>query len=300
VKPSHRAGPPNWRAPAIVVVLTAALALAWPSPPRAAGGADPFSLGRSSIPGGPVLLTAITTGLIWRLGTVPPTTVTVRNSAARSADCEVWRILAGRGDPRPWENPVMRSAPVSVKLAPFASRALGVNVLAISSPELGIFGLSAWVHCRSSSAGSWVPSDGATMGGAIEVLDASRSLARSPASSSFFWTYAASMAGSSARGLPAEVRVEVANAWVEPVMVEVFCYLASPGVNHPWADPATSRCQPAHVNLAAVGLTTVDLTIPKLPKSGHYELSVWVHQQRAASSVPVDGVRLRPDVTVGV
>jgi hypothetical protein len=136
-------------------------------------------------------------------------------------------------------------------------------------------------------------------GGVIEVLDASRSLVRSPASSSFFWVYSASMAGRSARGLPGEVRVEVANAWVEPVMVEVLCYLAPPGISHLWADPAASRCQPAQVNLAAVGLTTVDLTIPKPPKSGHYELSVWVHQQRAAASVPVDGVRLRPDVTVG-
>jgi hypothetical protein len=161
VKPSHRAGPPKWCVPAIVVLLTAALALASPSSPRTAGGAGQFRLGRSSIPEGPVLLTAMTTGLIWRLATVPPTTVTVRNSAARPADCEVWWTLAGQGDPRPWENPVMRSAAVSVKLAPFASRALGVNVLATSSPKLGIFG-SAWVRCRSSSAGSWVPSDGAT------------------------------------------------------------------------------------------------------------------------------------------
>jgi hypothetical protein len=298
VKRSHRIGLPKWCGPALVVVLTVALTLAWPPPARTAGGSDPFRLGRSSIPEGPVLVTAVTTGLLWRPGIVPPTTVTVRNSAARPADCEVWWILAGQGDPKPWENPVMRSTPVSVTLAPFASRAIGVNVLAISSPKLGIFALSAWVHCRSSSAGNWVPSDGATMGGAIEVLDASRSLARNPANSSFFWTYAASMEGSSAAGLPGEVRVDVANAWVEPVVVEVLCYLAPPGVSHPWADQAASRCQPTQVNLAAMGITTVDLTIPKLPKSGHYQLSVWVHQQQAASSVPVDGVRLRPDVTV--
>ena len=140
---------------AVLAVAIGALAVAWRSPPVAAGGPYPFRLERASTPEGPALITAVSTGLIWRPGIIPPTTVTVRNSAARRADCEIWWILARQREARPWEHPVMRSQPVRVQLAPFKSRTVGVNVLLVNSRQVGTFALSVWAHCRSSAATGW-------------------------------------------------------------------------------------------------------------------------------------------------
>lgn len=244
------------------------------------------------------MITAVSTGLIWRPGIIPPTTVTVRNSAARRADCEIWWILARQREARPWEHPVMRSQPVRVQLAPFKSRTVGVNVLLVNSRQVGTFALSVWAHCRSSAATGWAPSDGATMGGGVEVLGPSQQLERSPENSSFYWVYELSAVGRLRQGRPGEVRVEVANAWVEPVLVEVLCYLAPPRVARPWEDPLAARCDASDVNLPAVAITTVNLEVAKMPEGGRYQLSVWLHLVRAADNVPVDGARLRTRVVV--
>jgi hypothetical protein len=283
---------------ALAAAAIAVLTLGWPPPAVVLGGPDPFGLGRSSPPEGPAVLSGISTGLIWTSHSLPPTTLTLHNVRDRSADCRVWWILAKQGDPKPWESPVMESTPVSVKLGPLASRTVGVNVVAIFSSKPGLFRLSGWAHCRNPLTQTWSPSDGVTMNGAIEVLDASPTLKQSPANSRFLFVYGAATEGTFAEGRPAEIRVKLANASVQPRTVEVFCYLAPPAVSRPWTSLPSSRCQSAEVNLPAAALTVLKMNIPNLPRPGRYELSIWLHEQQAGLSVPVDGVRLRTSVTV--
>ena len=284
-----------------IIVLTALVRL-WPGSGDAAGGYEPFGLQRSSTPPGPVLITAVRTGLIWRTGIVPPTTITVRNDTPEPADCQAWWILSRRGDPRPWDDPIQQSLPVAVSPPPLASMTLGVNQLAASSPRPGTFKLSAWIHCRDQSTGAWLPSDGATVGGAVQVLTISSSLDHRASNSTFFWVDAAS-AGRLLEGKPGRIRVTIANSWVEPVMVQVVCSLAAPDLvlsDGRGAGPGVraSQSKPVDVNLAAVGLTTVDVTIPRLPAPGRYGLWIAARLEQATASVAVDSSRVNPEVAV--
>jgi hypothetical protein len=285
----------------VAIAVLTVLVQAWHAPSGGAGGSNPFGLQRSSTPQGPVLITAVSTGLIWSLGAVPPTTVTVRDDSTRAADCEVWWILSRRGDPTPWQDPIQRSVPIAVTATPLRSEAVGLDRLGAASPKPGIFSLSVWVHCRNPSSGAWVPSDGATMGGAVEVLAASPLLARSSDDSRLFWIDAASAARLIV-GRPGRIRVTIANAWVEPVMVDVSASLAPAGSGQAGAGNsgagATARSEPTYVNLSAVGLSSVDLTVPRLPGPGSYRLTIEAQLIQATTSVTVDTVHVEPEVVV--
>lgn len=292
----------TWGIATGVAVLTV-LVLVWQTPGGGAGGSNPFGLQRSSTPPGPVLITAVTTGLIWRPGAVPPTTVTVHDDTTRAAVCEVWWILSRRGDQTPWEDPIERSVPVAVTAAPLQSQAVGLNRLVASVPKPGIFSLSVWVHCRNSTPGAWAPSDGATLGGAVEVLPASTLLTHSSGDSRLFWIDAASATGM-IEGRTGGINVTIANAWVEPVMMNVSASLAPAGVapagaNRSGAD-ATRLSDPTDVNLSAVGLSSVNLSIPRLPGPGTYVLTIQARLVQATTSVVVDTVRIEPEVVASV
>lgn len=287
-----------WAVATVVAVLTL-LVHVWNTPSGGAGGLNPFGLQRSSTPPGPVLITAVTTGLIWRFGAVPPTTVTVRDDSTRVAVCDVWWILSRRGDPTPWEDPIQRSAPVAVTAAPLQSQPVGLSRLAMSVPKPGIFSLSAWVHCRNPSSGAWAPSDGATIGGAVEVLPATKLLARSPGGSRLFWIETAS-ATRMIEGRTSGIHVVIANAWVEPVVMNVTASLAPAGAVQGGADSsgidAIRRSEPIDINLSAVDLNSVDLTIPRLPAPGSYVLTIRARLVQATTSVVVDTVRIEPQI----
>lgn len=300
-RPSGTGGRRMWAVGLGIIVLTSLVRL-WPGSSVSAGGYEPFGLQRSSTPPGPVLITAVRTGLIWRSGIVPPTTITVRNDTPERADCQVWWILSRRGDPRPWDDPIQQSLPVAVSPAPLASMSLAVNQLAASSPRPGTFKLSTWVHCRDRLTGAWLPSDGATVGGAVRVLTSSSSLDHRASNSTYFWIDAAS-ARRLFEGRPGRIRVTIANSWVEPVMVQVACSLTRPDTvlsDGRVADPAVraSQCKPVDVNLAAVGLTTVDVTIPRLPPPGRYGLWIAARLEQATATIIVDSSRVNPEVAV--
>lgn len=283
-------------------VLLAMCVQVWPGPSGGAGGYDPFGLQRSSTPPGPVLITAVGTGLIWRAGVVPSTAITVHDATAQHAGCLVWWILSRRGDPTPWDDPLEQSLPVPVTLAPFESQTVAVNRLALSSSTPGIFSLSAWVHCRYRATGAWMLSDGATMGGSVEVLPTSSTLEHSSAGSRLYWIEAASIHRLRG-GRPGRIRVSIANGWVEPVMVQVVCSLSAvdlvlPDAGRGSTAAARSLTARTEINLAAVGLTTVDLAIPRLPAPGRYVLTIVISLQRATASVAVDSVRVEPRVVV--
>jgi hypothetical protein len=138
------------------------------------------------------------------------------------------------------------------------------------------------------------------MGGTIEVLPASSTLEHRSTGSTLVWIDAASIrkpvADSTGR-----IRVSVANAWVEPVMVQLVCSLSAAGLAPPVArgshSAGTSTAR-ADVNLAGARLTTVDLTIPRLPSAGRYVLTIVARLEQATSSVAVDSIRVVPQVVV--
>jgi hypothetical protein len=277
----------------------------WPPPSGGAGSYQPFQLQRSSIPPGPVVITAVRTGLIWRTDSAPPTAVTVRNDSIGRADCRVWWLLSRRGDPKPWADAIAQSAQVGVQVAAQQSKTVDLSGPSMFLFPPGTFSLSAWVHCYRPATGALVPSDGATMGGAVDVRTASLSLEHSSSAPSLHWIDAVA-AGRLVAGRPGQVRVTIANAWIEPVMVQVNCWLVP-------AEPATSnvhrgqigsapglsgQSEVSDVNLSAVGLTAVNLVVPQLPAPGLYVLSVTTRLEQATSSVPADSVVVQPDVAV--
>ena len=279
--------------------VVAALSAAWPAPAPATGGPNPFDILRDSSPPGPVVIASATTGLVWRAGAVPPTKVTVFDETATRARCETWWILAPAAARQPWETPVMEAEPVSFSIRAGGTLSLPTDLVKPASARPGVYRLSFWVHCMNVRTGAWAHSDGASIAANIEVVPSATDLRHRPRDSRFVWIEAAKAPPQFIRGRKDHVQVTIANGSAQPLAVQAWCYLSKAGATEPWRDPSSMKSGTVKANLTAAGLTTVSVVIPRLPPPGRYELSVWLHQQEASNSLPVDGAWLGSTVVVG-
>jgi hypothetical protein len=274
------------------------MSVAWPAPQRQAGGPEPFRLYRVSAPPGPVVISSASTSLLWQADVVPPTDVTLKNELRRPRTCETWWIVAAIGAPTPWNRPVIESRPVPFTIGPSGVLTVQVNKVIESRADPGFYQISFWVHCLDPSTGFWAHSDGATMAGAVELLTTATGLRDAPSSSRLLWVDAVQVPQKLVRGQPAEILATIANGLVEPITAEIRSFLSRPGVAAPWAYPGASRSSTDEQVVAGGRLSTVSLSIGRLPVPGRYVLSVWLSEKRAFSSFPVDGVWLTKYLTV--
>ena len=282
----------------LVSAIVAALVAVWPMPPPSPGGSTPFALERTGPPGGPVILTSVSTGLLWRIGALPPTTATVINRTGRLETCEVWWILGDTRSASPWKDPVMESGIGRFTLASRGQSTIPLNEVSIDAAQSGIFSLSFWVHCLDYTTKTWVHSDGVTMSGRIETLRGSSKIRRQRLSSRIVWANSVTVPRTFESGHSEDIEVIVANGSTEPVAVEVWYYLSPPGVLEPWNDRAAVQSETVQLDLNAVALTKIPLSIRRAPSPGTYDLSIWIHQQLTVGQRSEDGIWLRNDVVI--
>jgi hypothetical protein len=213
--------------------------------------------------------------------------MTVRNETSKTAQCEVWWILAHRSVTEPWEHPSVEAAPVPVALAAHQSRAIRFGALSVNDPSSGFFLLSGWVHCRSSVTGLWRHSDGATMSGLVEVAARSAGLKTLVEHGDQLWIQSVSIERSN-NGVPTRLGVQVANGGTEPAVIDVASLLYPKGMPS-GISRYTARKASTTESVAALGLTSINVSVKSQPP-GDYRLFLELSEQGAASARLLDGV----------
>ena len=192
----------------------------------------------------------------------------------------------------------MESKPVGFTIGPGRTLTLPIDSVAVSSAVRGIYQLSFWVHCFDPRTRSWEPSDGAPMAGAVELLPDASDLLPDPFGFGSLWITSVTSPRRLVEGQSDEVKLTIANGTAQPLVAEAWFFLSKPGDIDPWLDHVPSVSGAVHAVLPAAGLTTVSLSLRRLPAPGSYELSAWLHKQQASADVPADGVWLTAKVTV--
>jgi hypothetical protein len=279
-------------------LLVASLTFFWPAPTRSAGGLGAMGMSRSSTPAGPVVITAVHTGFLWRVNELPPTSITVQNLFSSPATCKVWWILSTPGIVNPWDHPAMMSKPTTVRFEGDQAVSVKAETIEDLGAPAGYYSMSVWVHCLDRSSGAWFPSDGATVNGVVETLDPSTSVRHVRRASSLLWINSIAPGATLTAHRPTQFKVVIANSEPEPVLVQVWFYVARPGVEQPWKTAHSSRSQVVDVSVSGASLSSVEVPISELPDPGRYALSAWLHELAVSSSVPLDGAWFTHDVEV--
>jgi hypothetical protein len=274
------------------------LSLVWPPGGRNAGGFGALAFTRASAPPGPVVITSVNTGFLWKVNELPPTSITVRNLIATPEKCRVWWMLSTPGSQDPWNHPTMLSTPTTVTVAALGSASVKANTIEPLIPSPWYYAFSVWTHCLDPSSARWRPSDGATVNGTVETLDPLTNLRHIRRASSSLWVNSITPTTRFAAHRSTMLKLVIANGTPNPVLVQIWSYLARPGVQQPWKSSGSTRSGVVNVSLSGAALTTVDVPMSKLPAAGRYVLSAWLHEIVVSASVPIDGAWLRHDVEV--
>lgn len=277
-----------------VGVFAATLSL-WPRPGGHAGTGGVLHVDPGPKATGPVTITGVDANLVWTSTPTVPVTISVRNTSGRSADTEVWWILGQPGDPKPWLDAAVQALPIAADLSPGEKRSVLV-VPPSQRVKPGYYDLSLWAHTRSGKSSSWVHSDGRALLGQIEVVSPEHGITHVGGTSPSLWLHSAQPSGTWSPNHPAAVSVQIANATSSGSIVQVWWYLSKTDDKKPWNDRSAVQSSIVTVDASPAGLTTVDVSMPRLPQPGSYHLSAWLHQLVGTDSVSRDGVLVKEPV----
>ncbi len=308
----HRRAPVPWRQRVpwpprsltrvnLLAFCSATAVLFWPDAPSVSV-ADVVSVQlprETGEPLGPVELVSVQAPVVWSDVRAPTVTTTVRNTGDEPVDARVWWLLAAPRDLAPWENTRGRSVPVDVSLP--AGEAVELELPVAEPPTAGSWRLSVWAHVvpatgddelTSHSHGAAAFPDVTVLRTGDDVLrlsppgrevaltglEATGRLVGDDAGAESGGEVGGEFGDEAGDGATTARRVDgyvaLRSATVQPVHVEVQCYLAPPGTAEPWRAESVIASETVTTTVEAEP-RTVPCRFPELPAAGSWELSAF-------------------------
>jgi hypothetical protein len=126
------------------------------------------SIRRRWLPGGPLMIEAISAPTDWSAGKAVTVSVRLRNTTSSAVQAQAWFILGPSGSSTPWVGAAYIFKPALQSPVP----AYGTVTLSMPwtvSAQAGTYEVSAWLRWNNPASGAFVDDDGAWLSGSVRV-----------------------------------------------------------------------------------------------------------------------------------